>query len=60
MYVHTDSDFLRIRSGPGTDYQQVGSLVDGMTVSVVALTDTNWYKLADGYYVSGDYLTAEQ
>ena len=57
MYVKVVSDYLRIRKGPGTEYGQVGSLTNGMTVSVVAKTDTNWYKLQDGYYVSGDFLT---
>ena len=57
MYVKVESDFLKIRKGPGKDYEQIGSLTNGMTVTVVALTDTNWYKLQDGYYVSGDYLS---
>ena len=56
-YVNVKSDYLKIRKGPGKDYDQVGSLSDGMSVTVVAKTDTNWYKLQDGYYVSGDYLT---
>ena len=47
-------DLLTSYDFPGDDVPII------MTVSVVALTDTNWYKLADGYYVSGDYLTAEQ
>ncbi len=51
------ADFLRIRKGPGTDFGQVGSLTNAMTVTVVAKTDNNWYKLQDGYYVSGDFLT---
>ncbi len=51
------ADFLRIRKGPGKDYDQVGSLTNTMTVTVVAKTDNNWYKLQDGYYVSGDFLT---
>lgn len=58
MYVNVESDFLRVRKGPGQDYDQVASLTDGMSVIVVAKTDTNWYKLQDGYYVSGDYLAA--
>jgi uncharacterized protein YgiM (DUF1202 family) len=57
MYVKVASDFLKIRKGPGKDFDQVGSLTSGMTVSVAAKTNTNWYKLADGYYVSGDYLS---
>ena len=57
MYVKVESDYLKIRKGPGKDFDQIGSLTNGMTVIVVAKTDTNWYKLQDGYYVSGDYLT---
>ena len=57
MYVKVESDYLKIRKGPGKDFEQIGSLTNGMTVTVVAKTDTNWYKLQDGYYVSGDYLT---
>jgi len=57
MYVKVESDYLKIRTGPGKDYEQIGSLTNGMSVTVVAKTDTNWYKLQDGYYVSGDYLT---
>jgi len=57
MYVKVESDYLKIRKGPGTDYEQIGTLTNGMTVTVIAKTDTNWYKLQDGYYVSGDYLT---
>lgn len=57
MYVNVEADFLRVRTGPGTDYKQVAALTDGMTVTVVAMTDTNWYKLSDGYYVFGDYLS---
>jgi len=26
-------------------------------VVVIGKTDGNWYKLDDGYYVSGDYLS---
>lgn len=56
MYVDV-VDFLRIRKGPSQDFEQVGSLTDGMAITVVAKTDANWYKLLDGYYVSGDFLT---
>lgn len=57
MYVNVESDFLKVRKGPGKEYEQVASLTDGMEVIVAAKTDTNWYKLQDGYYVSADYLT---
>lgn len=59
MYVKVD-DSLKIRKGPGKDYDQIGSLTNGMAVTVVAKTDNNWYKLQDGYYVSADYVTETQ
>jgi hypothetical protein len=57
MYVKLESDFLKVRTGPGTQYEQISALTDGMAVSVVAKTESNWYKLSDGYFVFGDYLT---
>jgi len=60
MYVKVTSDFLKIRKGPGKDFDQIGSLTNGMAVTVVAKTDNNWYKLQDGYYVSADYVTETQ
>ncbi len=58
MYVNIAEKYLKIRKGPGTDYDQVGTLTRNMQVVVVAKTDNNWYKLEDGFYVSGDYLSA--
>ena len=58
MYVHISDGYLKIRKGPGTDYEIVGTLTAGMEVIVVAKTDNNWYKLEDGFYVSGDYISA--
>ena len=58
MYVHITSGYLKIRKGPGVDYEQVGTLTAGMEVIVVAKTENNWYKLQDGFYVSGDYISA--
>ena len=60
MYVKVASDFLKVRKGPGKDYEQVASLTNGMAITVVAKTDNNWYKLQDGYYVSADYVTETQ
>lgn len=60
MYVKVESDFLKIRKGPGKEFDQIGSLTNGMAVTVVAKTDNNWYKLQDGYYVSADYVTETQ
>lgn len=58
MYVHINDGYLKIRKGPGTDFEQIGTLTAGMEVIVVAKTDNNWYKLEDGFYVSGDYISA--
>lgn len=55
-YVDLEDGFLKVRNGPGTDYAQVSALTDGMAISVVAKTDTNWYKMSDGYYVYGEYV----
>ncbi len=57
-YVNISSDFLRVRKGPGTQYDQVAALTRGMQVVVVAKTGNDWFKLEDGgYYVSGEYLS---
>ena len=57
MYVKITSGYLKIRKGPDTKYEQVGTLTAGMQVIVVAKTSNNWFKLEDGYYVSGDYIS---
>lgn len=57
MYVKITSGYLKIRKGPGTDFEQVGNLTAGMQVIVVGKTSNNWFKLEDGYYVSGDYIS---
>ncbi len=55
-YVDLKDGFLKVRNGPGTEYAQVSALTDGMAISVIAKTDTNWYKMSDGYYVYGEYV----
>ena len=57
MYVHVASDFLRVRTGPDTTYPQISALTNGMTITVIAKTENNWYKLQDGYYVFGDFIS---
>jgi len=59
MYVKVEES-LRIRKGPGIEYDQIGSLNNGMAIIVVAKTDNNWYKLQDGYYVSADFVKETQ
>lgn len=53
----TAGEFLRVRKGPGTEYDIVGSLTRNQEVVVVAVTSDGWYKTLDGFYVSGSYLT---
>ena len=48
--------FLRVRKGPGKNYEIAGTLTRGQSVVVVASTNDGWYKTKDGYYVSGQYL----
>ena len=57
MYVHVASDFLRVRTGPDTTYPQVSALTNGMAITVTAKTENNWYKMQDGYYVFGDFVS---
>lgn len=56
LYKCIASD-VNIRSGPGTDYDVVGTLNYGDLVYVVSL-DRGWAKLAGGAlrYVKADYL----
>ena len=51
-------NFLRVRKGPGKNYEIAGTLIRGQAVTVVASTSDGWYKTQDGYYVSGSYLKA--
>ncbi|MBR3058018.1 MAG: SH3 domain-containing protein [Clostridiales bacterium] len=57
MYIVGVEKYLKVRKGPDTKYDQIGSLTKGMEVIVVAKTSNNWYKLEDGYYVSADYVS---
>lgn len=57
MQVTGIENYLKIRKGPGTDYEQIGSLKNGAQVIVVAKTDNNWYRTQDGYYISGEFLS---
>jgi len=55
------SSTLLVRSGPGKNYDKIGSLNDGEQVSVTGRCSNDWYRIdyggKDGY-VSGNYLTA--
>ncbi|SCW40233.1 SH3 domain-containing protein [Ruminococcaceae bacterium YRB3002] len=61
LYAHVSAgNFLRIRRGPGTNYDIAGTLTRGQSVVVVASTNNGWYKTQDGFYVSGEYVKASQ
>ena len=51
-------EFLNVRKGPASEHDRVGRLSRGQTVKVVAKTSNGWYKTFDGFYVSGEYLSA--
>ena len=48
---------LRIRSGPGTNYRQVGSLSAGQPFSVVG-SQGEWVQIAGGGWVNAHYVAA--
>ncbi|MBI2260444.1 MAG: SH3 domain-containing protein [Caulobacterales bacterium] len=47
---------LRIRSGPGTNYRQVGSLSAGQPFSAVG-SQGEWVQIAGGGWVNAHYVT---
>ncbi|WP_332655573.1 SH3 domain-containing protein [Brevundimonas sp.] len=47
---------LRIRSGPGTNYRQVGSLSAGQPFSAVA-SQGEWVQIAGGGWVNAHYVS---
>ena len=53
----SEGEFLRVRKGPSTEYDIVGTLTRNQQVQIVAVTDSSWYKTADGFYISSTYLT---
>ena len=54
LYVRTTADSLNVRSGPGTEYEKVGSLASGRCVKVLEILN-GWYKIEQGY-VSADFV----
>ena len=48
---------LRIRSGPGTSYRQVGSLSSGQSFSATG-SQGEWVQIAGGGWVSAHYVAA--
>ncbi len=56
------SDLLRVRSGPGTEYDRIGELYNGDTV-VILETVNGWLKIEFNSgvgYVSADYVVINQ
>lgn len=47
---------LRVRSGPGTNYGQIGSLSAGQSFSAVG-SEGEWVQLANGGWVSAHYVS---
>lgn len=48
---------LSIRSGPGTEYDKIGTLQPGDEVDSIAATSNGWKKLGSDKYVIDDYLS---
>ncbi len=54
----TATDDVRLRLGPSTDYDKIGSLYNGQVAEVIGMTDNNWFIVKDDEkisYVSGEY-----
>ena len=59
------SSGLRVRSGPGTSYDVVASLVNGSEITVVAAADGGWYQISftgsggrsTTGYILGEYIS---
>ena len=68
QYTYTDMDktmyavrSVNVRDLPSTDGNKVDSLKAGDEVKVTGqCNETGWYRLADGNYVSNNYLTADK
>lgn len=54
----SEGEFLRVRKGPSTEYDIVGTLTRNQQIQIVAVTDSSWYKTVDGFYISSTYLSA--
>jgi uncharacterized protein YvpB len=54
-----DATSLNVRSGPGTNYERIGSLPQGSSIQVIQRLDNGWYKItykSQTGYVSGHYV----
>lgn len=58
-YVTAKED-VRLRVGPSTDYEKIGSLTTGQEAEVIGVTDNNWFIVKEEDkigFVSGEYVT---
>ncbi len=58
LYVNTDYIYSRIKAIQGSERVKQYRLNDKVTV--VAKTDTDYYKLSDGTFIHGDYLSESE
>ena len=54
-YIVSVSDFLALRTGPGTQYEKKGELYNGALVSIIE-TQGNWVKVTGGLWCCKTYL----
>lgn len=53
VYIQVTTSVLNVRSGPGTDYDKVGTVRSGQVLQ--AVKENGWYKVDSGY-VSAEYV----
>ena len=58
MYVSIQGIYSRADAIPGSAKVKLYGLND--KVNVVAITDTNYYKLEDGSFIHKDYLSSKE
>ncbi len=60
---YVTASLLNVREGSSTDYNVVGRLKQGSTVSILGQEDNGWYEISyngTSYYVSDDYITTDE
>lgn len=65
VYITGAASGLNVRSGPGTSYNVLASLVNGNEVKILEAAENGWYKIsyigsngaATAGYIKGDYVT---
>ena len=66
-HIANASDGLRVRSGPGTSYDVLASLVNGNSITVVSNAGNGWYEIqfsgpggaASTGYILGEYIALD-